>query len=78
MKKAFDIFVESVFWLAIFASTLLLSIAIGIIVYVSNKNLLWLLITISLVGLITGIFLAERIRRKHGCTNYLSKIFSGE
>jgi hypothetical protein len=76
MKKAFDIFVESIFWMAIFASPFLLSVAIGIIIYISNKNLLWILIAISLIGFFAGIFLAEKIRKKCGCTNYMSKIFS--
>jgi hypothetical protein len=76
LKKAFDIFVESMFWLAIFASPFLLSITIGILLFISNGKLLWLLILISIVGFCTGIFLAERIRRKYSCTNYMSKIFS--
>ena len=76
MRKVFDIFVEFIFWIAIFASPFLLSIAIGLFVYIHNKNLLWVLFLISSIGFITGVFIAEKIRRKYGCTIYMSKIFS--
>ena len=75
MKKVFDLLIESIFWLAIFASPFLVSFAIGTIIYISNESLLWLSIAILVIGFIAGIFFAEKIRRKHGCENYISKLF---
>ena len=76
MKKAVDTFIEFIFWIAIFASPFLFCALIGLIIYSSNENLLWLSIIISATGFISGTFLAENIRKKYGCANYISKIFS--
>jgi uncharacterized membrane protein YfcA len=76
MKKAFDIFIELIFWIAIFASPFLVCAAIAVIIYSSNKNLWWLSIIIGAIGIAAGIFFAEKIRKKYGCENYISKIFS--
>lgn len=75
MKKIFDVFVELIFWFAIFASPLLISLAIATIIYFSNEKLLGLSIFISSIGFLTGIFIAEKIRRKQGCSNFFSTLF---
>ena len=75
MKKVFNAFIEFVFWLAIFGSPFLACSAIAILIYSSHENLKLLSITIIVIGFISGIFIAERIRKKYGCTNYISKIF---
>jgi hypothetical protein len=76
MKKVFDMLTELIFWIAIFASPFLLSVAIGTLICISNESLLWLSIIIVTIGFFAGLFLAERIRKKYGCSNYMSKIFS--
>ena len=78
MRRLFDIFVELIFWLAIFASPLLLAIAIGLIIYISHEELWWLAILICSIGFVIGIFAAERIRRKYGCAAYLGSLFSSK
>ena len=76
MKRVFEIVVETIFWLAIVASPLLLTGAIGLLVYISNERMLWLGIVVCLAGLITGIVLAEKVRRNFGCANYIGKLLS--
>jgi hypothetical protein len=74
MKRFFDAFVELVFWIAVFASPFLLSVAIGAIIYFTHEKLLWLSIVIFLMGIIAGVFFAERIRKKYGCARYIARI----
>ena len=76
MKKAFDLFIELIFWIAIFASPFLVCVAIATIIYSSNESLWWLSIIIAAIGIAAGIFVAEKVRKKYGCENFISKIFS--
>jgi uncharacterized membrane protein YfcA len=78
MRRLFDAFVELIFWLAIFACPLLLTAAIGLIIYISHEELWWLAILICSIGFVFGIFVAERIRRKYGCGAYMARLFSLE
>jgi len=64
MRRVFDIFVELIFWLAIFASPLLIAGAIGLIIYISHEELWWLAILICSIGFVIGIFAAERSKEK--------------
>jgi hypothetical protein len=75
MKKLFDILLKLIFWLAIFGSPFLACFAIAIIIYSSHENLKLLSITIVIIGFISGTFLAEKIRKKYGCSNFISRIF---
>jgi len=76
MKKIFNTFVEFIFWVAIFGSPFLTCFAVATIIYSSHENLRFLSIAIIIIGFIGGILLAEKIRKKYGCSNYISKIFS--
>ncbi|MES1222370.1 MAG: hypothetical protein ABUT20_43150 [Bacteroidota bacterium] len=76
MRKIFDVIIEIIFWIAIWASPSLVSFAIGVLIYIKNENLLWLSIIILSIGFILGIFFAERIRKKYGCTRYMAKILA--
>ena len=55
MRRLFDIFVELIFWLAIFASPLVFAAAIGLIIYISHEELKWLAILICSIGFLFGI-----------------------
>jgi hypothetical protein len=76
MNKIFHIVVEIIFWLAIFCSPLLISLAIAFLIYINSPKLEWLSIIISSIGLVSGVLFAERIRRKYGCTRYMSRLIS--
>ncbi len=69
MKKVFDILTELIFWIAIFASSFLLGVGIGTLIYISDESLSWLSIIIVAIGFLTGLFFAERIRKKYDCSN---------
>ena len=76
MNRIFHIMVELVFWLAIFSSPLFIGFAVAFIIYLNNPKLEWLAIVFACFGLVIGILVAERIRRKYGCTRYMSRLLS--
>jgi hypothetical protein len=49
---------------------------VAFIIYISAPNLAWLSIIIIGLGFIVGIVFAERVRRKYGCTRYMSRLIS--
>jgi hypothetical protein len=74
MWKFFAGLIEFFNWLAIFLVPFVAGVGIGFIIYINYERLLWLSIIFSLSGAITGILIAEHIRRKYGCSRYLSRI----
>jgi hypothetical protein len=68
--------VEIIFWIAIFSSPLILGLAIAFIIYIKTPELEWLSIGIAGLAVLIGILIAERVRRKYGCTRYMSRLFS--
>ncbi|MEN8120202.1 MAG: hypothetical protein ABFS35_07640 [Bacteroidota bacterium] len=77
MQKAFEFILEIIGWMAIVASPLLASIAIGIAVYLNNVDTTGLVIGISIVaiGLILGVVWATYVWKKHGTFEYISRIY---
>jgi hypothetical protein len=63
--------VTLLYWLQAFASPLLLSILLAIII---NPRLLFVKLIIA-IGAIAGICLAEYIRRKIGLSTFFSRIY---
>lgn len=76
MHKIFYILVESVFWLLLVISKVLLFLLITIILGTFIDFNLWIHLSIISLGVLYGIFYAERIRKKYGCSIYWSKIYS--
>jgi hypothetical protein len=76
MLRVLNFFIESVFWLQIFFCPLLVGGGIAFVIYYNRQALLPLSIFFVLVGFVFGIVLAERIRKKYGCSRYLSRIFA--
>ena len=76
MNKLFHAIVEIIFWIAIFSSPLLIGLALAFILYLNAPKLAWLSIGIAGLGVLAGILFAERVRRKYGCTNYMSRLIS--
>ena len=76
MRKIFEFFIEGVFWLQIFLCPLLVGGIIAFLIYNGNSDLLVLSLFFIAIGFILGIVIAERIRRKYGCSRYLSRIIS--
>lgn len=78
MRKVFSFFIESMYWLQIFFSPVLIGGVIALVIYIRNKNLLWLSVIIGLISVITGIVFAEKVRRKHGTSKYMSRIIGSD
>jgi uncharacterized membrane protein YfcA len=76
MNKLFHGIIELIFWVAIFSSPLLIGSAIAFILYLNMPKLEWLSIVIASIGALIGILFAERVRRKYGCTRYMSRLIA--
>jgi hypothetical protein len=50
--------------------------AVAFIIYINEPNLQWLSITIIGLGFVMGLVFAERVRRKYGCTKFMSRLIS--
>jgi len=69
-----DDIMEIIYWFQIFLAPFLPLSIIGIIIYFNNTNYGWLCILLMILGIIFGILLAERIRRKYGTTTYMGRV----
>jgi len=76
MQKFFHIIIEIIYWIAIFLSPVILFSAIAASIYISNENNFWLSVIVLSLGVVFGVLWAERIRKKYGCSRYMSKILS--
>lgn len=74
MKKILSFFLESVSWLQLFISPVLIGGLIALFVYIGNQHLGWLSVIILVISVIIGVVFAERVRKKHGSSRYASKI----
>ena len=74
MKKILSFIIESIFWLQLFLTPVLIGGLTALFIYIANEKLLWLCVTIGCVSVVLGFLYAERIRKKHGTSRYLSKI----
>lgn len=68
--------IEVIGWFKIVASPLIVSCAIGGLIYLNWKNTIALIVCsfVILIGLVIGIVWATKIWRKHGTMNFLSKL----
>lgn len=65
--------IELIYWVRIFlAPVFAVVIIIGIIASFSSGFSQWLLL-LFIPAVLTGVLLAERARRKHGCSNFYAK-----
>jgi len=71
--RLIEVIVEVLFWLAIFISPTIIGLISGLIVFLATNNIALTAIPV-LIGLLLGILLAERIRRKYGCSNFISRL----
>ncbi len=76
MNRAFHVLMEMIFWVLIFLSPMLAFLAIGMLMLLYVDVPLYAFYTAAGVGILTGIFVAEKIRRKYGCVNYMSRILA--
>jgi hypothetical protein len=76
MNKLFIFLVELFFWIATVLSSSLLSFIIGIVFYIYASISSKLFVLIVCVGVIIGVFIAEKIRKKYGCSNFWGRILA--
>lgn len=75
MKRVFYFVIESIFWFAIFLSPMLFFGIMAAIIYSNIKEIFWAVLVL-LIGFMLGVLWAEHIRKKYGCSRYISKILS--
>jgi hypothetical protein len=76
--RFFEFLTESLGWLQIVASPLLIGIAVGAIIYFSGPGTVRLIIgiTIAIAGLIVGIILANKQLKGKGTVWFMSRIMA--
>ena len=74
MNKILKVLVDIIFWLQAFASPFFLAGLIALFIYIKSGNRSSAIILVT-IGVISGIFLAEFIRRKYGLDNFFGKIY---
>lgn len=74
MIKVFEAIVEAVYWFLIFLSPMLVAVVIAAVIYFNNEAQVILPIVILGVGFVCGVVLAERIRRKYGCSTFYARL----
>ncbi len=76
MQKVFSFIIESFYWFLTFLSPFLGFGLVGLFLITAVKLPIIALCILLVVGGVLGILLAERIRRKYGCSNYWGRILS--
>ena len=75
MIKILQVIVQVLFWLQAFAAPFLLSGIIAFIIYSKNEKNEWIALLVLIIGLISGIIVAEFIRRHYGLDTFFSRIY---
>ena len=65
---------EGIFWLTIFLSPFLAGVIAAIALYLYSYGVI-AIIVVS-IGAILGVLLAEKIRRKYGCSTYMGRLLA--
>lgn len=74
MIKLLETLVEAIYWLLIFLSPMLIATVIAGVIYFSNGEQITIPLVVLGIGFVAGVFLAERIRRKYGCSTFYSRL----
>ncbi len=74
--KFISFFVEMIYWIQIFLCPTIFIGAIGLACYGSMKNPtgMFLFFVFIVLGIGTGIYFAERVRRRIGCSTFMSRV----
>ncbi len=73
--KILAIIIESIYWLWTFISPFLLISLIGFFLWLTTRNIIFLYV-FGLLGLVIGVYFAERIRKKVGSSKFMGKLLS--
>lgn len=72
--KLIGLFVEGMFWLAIFLSPTVAFGLVSLVVYAKTKTIFPFPVIILLLGMACGVLLAEWVRKKYGSSTFLSRL----
>lgn len=64
--------IEAIFWLAIFLSPVIIIGSVAAIVFLNDFKIAGVAIGFFAVAL--GIFFAERVRKKYGCSTFIGRL----
>ena len=67
-------FINLIYWLWIFIIPSGILCFIGYWIYAKDSSNIALSIILSIIGILSGIFFAEKVRKKHGLSNFFSRI----
>lgn len=72
----FDKVIELINWVKIFLSPLIICLILGSILFLSLDHIIFHILAgiIIIAGIATGIYFAEKIRKKHGTERFMAKI----
>jgi hypothetical protein len=66
--------IEGLFWFIIFLSPFLAGAIIAVVLYLYHYNAIG--IVVISIGAISGVILAEKIRKKYGCSTYMGRLLA--
>ncbi|MCQ4034551.1 hypothetical protein [Kaistella montana] len=75
-QSVFETVIEWINWIKIVLSPTILSAIIGVAIYLSMENKttgIFLLVFINAIGFGLGILWANKIKKKHGSTHFISR-----
>ncbi len=74
--KFISFFVEMIYWIQIFLCPTILIGLVGLASYGYMKNTTGMLLffVFIVLGIGTGIYFAERVRRRIGCSTFMSRV----
>jgi len=72
--KFFEWVIRIIYWVQAFAATVILFGVIAVVIYVNNGNKTILIVLLTIGG-VTGVIVAELIRRKYGLEKFFSSIY---
>ena len=69
-------FIEAIAWLKIALAPIIASIIIAGFMYIYSQNITGLLLAIFIIiaGIVAGITWAQRVRKKYGLVDFISKV----
>jgi hypothetical protein len=72
--KIFEWFTRTLYWLQLFAAPVILFGIISLVVYSRTENKISAIILLS-ISFLSGIFLAEFVRRKYGLEKFFANLY---
>ena len=76
--KLFMFFINSIFWAWLFIIPTGLLSFFGLWLYLNDESNLPWLIFLSVIGIVLGIIIAEKVRKRYGLSRFFSRLSSSD